>query len=109
MLLFLGAFFAAAKNRAFRLYLLPPAAPKGYRCNPLRGRKPSAFALGVLRSKTPGTFSQSGFGFAEFARSANSWASLGTRAEWRSHSAMLLASAGKMYKSINKKQKDADL
>jgi hypothetical protein len=34
----------AAKNRAFRLYLLPPAASKGYRFNPLRGWRPSAAA-----------------------------------------------------------------
>jgi hypothetical protein len=46
-----------AGDRAFRLYLLPPPAPKGYRFNPLRGRKPSAFAFSKpLR----------GFDFAEF-------------------------------------------
>jgi hypothetical protein len=34
--------------------------------DPLRGRKPSAFALGVLLRKTPGAASPSGFDFAEF-------------------------------------------
>jgi hypothetical protein len=58
-----GAFFAAAKNRAIRLYLLPPAAAKGYRFYPLREPKP-----------------RSGFGFAEFALRANSWEACKRRA-----------------------------
>jgi hypothetical protein len=52
----LGAFPALrAGNRAFRLYLLPPAASKGYRCNPLRESKPLRgfdFSLGATEDGT---------------------------------------------------------
>jgi hypothetical protein len=76
--MFLGAFPALrAGNRAIRLYLLTPAASKGYRFYPLRGRKPSAFAFSKpLR----------GFDFAEF-RFAKLldifWWSLGLRPKLR--------------------------
>jgi hypothetical protein len=65
-----GAFFAVKpqKNGLSACIFCLPSQAKGYRCNPLRGRKPSAFALGVLLRKTPGSFPPvvCGFDFAEF-------------------------------------------
>jgi hypothetical protein len=56
----LGAFFAAQKTGLSACIFCLTSQAKGYRCNPLREPKP-------LR----------GFGFAEFALRANSWAAWG--------------------------------
>jgi hypothetical protein len=61
------------------LYLFLPAAKKGYRSYPLRG--PNGFAIWPWEfcfAKLRDTFFRwAGFGFAEFALRANSWASFG--------------------------------